>query len=258
MVEPLPASLLISQGSCCSNGCQNCPYLDCQGNRHQKGTTRLAPRYQRWVLFDFDGTLADSLPLQLEAYQVMAQRHGWPTGSPQLIQQLRDSSLKEVIQTLGIPLWRVPFLLREGRAVLKNRWSEVEVFPGMKTSLEDLSQAGWNLGVVTANTSEIVKDILSRERCLHLFQIIESEPHLWKKASRLQNLIKKQGWNPKNVWYVGDEVRDLEAAHQVGIRPLGVGWGMNAPERLEQTGSPVVTNPQDLVHWITEHSNEVV
>lgn len=43
--EPLSADILILQGSCCGNGCLNCPYLTETGERHVKGTTLINQKY---------------------------------------------------------------------------------------------------------------------------------------------------------------------------------------------------------------------
>jgi phosphoglycolate phosphatase len=250
---PLSAETLLAQGACCGNGCQNCPYLNAQGLPHVKDTQTRTPKFQNWILFDFDGTLADSLPLQKQAFSELARQNGWPEISEDDFRKLRRLSLKDALLELKIPLWRVPGLLKAGQKLLHQRWGEAKVFPGISEALDSLSQSGFQLGIVTSNTTSAVDIVLKNANIQEYFSFVVAEPHLWGKANRLRKLVKQHGWNTNRIWYVGDEVRDLEAAQDTGLTGIGVTWGLNDAEILANTGAPIVDTPQNLVHWIQTH-----
>lgn len=253
--EPLPAQVLIAQNACCGNCCYHCPYQDLRGRRQRKGITRLAPKWQRWIFFDFDGTLADSIGLQLQAYAVLQKKYGWKQLTQSEFSELRKKSIREVIRQQGIPFWRVPNLLAEGQKLLQSRWPEVSLFAGWEDCIPELRSQGFSLGIVTSNTRLVVEQVLARTKIRHHFRIIEAEPKLWNKGKRLKTVVKKLQLNPRQVWYVGDELRDLEAAAEAQIQSVAVGWGLNTPESLQATGVPLLSEPYDLVHWMQQYGN---
>ena len=58
----------------------------------------------------------------------------------------------------------------------------------------------------------------------------------------------KQALHPSNVLYVGDEVRDIEAAKKAGIRIAAVTWGYNSKKALEAYKPDyLVTKPEELL-----------
>lgn len=251
--QPLSPALLISQNACCGNGCRNCPYRNSQGQKNIKGTTQLAPEWQRWILFDFDGTLADTLELQLSAYQELQKKYGWKELTRQDLTTLREKPLRQAIREQGISLWRLPRFLAEGRDLLQKRWHTVVLYPEWGEVLAQLKESGYKLGIVTSNTRVVVENILERTQTRKYFQVIESEPQLWGKGRRLKKLVHERRWNPHHVWYVGDEIRDIEAARQASVNMVAVAWGLNTPESLQAQNVPLLHTPKDLIHWMHLH-----
>lgn len=204
------------------------------------------------MIFDFDGTLADSFEIQKLALQTLAQRHNWPLISDEEFAELREKSLKDILKSRRIPLWRVPFLMQEGRKIIAEQWGSVQIFPGIQDMLLELRTEGYELGILTSNTREVVEIVLKNAGIRSYFFLIVAEPNLWGKDKRLKQLISVHNWNPQRVWYVGDEVRDLEAAQKAGTRHIGVSWGLNSANALALTKSPVVNSPKELIHWIQQ------
>ena len=252
--QPLSADILLSQKSCCGNGCRNCPYVDSHGRKNQKGSTQVAGRWQKWVIFDFDGTLADSFQLQKYALQTLAERYNWPLVTDEEFAKLREKSLKEILKSRRIPLWRVPFLMQEGQKIIANEWESVQLFAEIPEMLRALKQSDFQLGVLTSNTKDVVQTVLKNSGVRKEFSLVIAEPNLWGKHRRLQKLIQVHSWNPRIIWYVGDEVRDLEAAQKAGVQPLGVGWGFNSPQALQRTQSAVIQSPKELIHWVKQNT----
>lgn len=202
--------------------------------------------HDSWVIFDFDGTLANSLPLQLEVYKVLAQRHSWPE-----VPLNQDLSLKEMFRERGIPLWQAPQLIREGREIIGNRWQEVSLYPGIEEALQQLVQLGFKLGVLTSNTKEVVETVLGKN-CLTLFSWIEAEPKLWGKSRRIKHFCRQKQLAASRVFYVGDEIRDAQAARAARVRAVGVSWGLNSAKSLASMVETVAHTPKELVHWLEQ------
>ncbi len=228
------------------------------GSPHKKGTLRLAPEYQKVILFDFDGTLADSLPLQHEALQILAARHNWPLISAEEYTKLRKQGIRAALASRGIPLWRLPFLIREGQEIIKNRWKEVSIFSETASVLSKLHNTGYTLGIITSNTKPVVQQVLSEQKVLHFFEHIVAERNLWKKHIHIEKLCKTNEWKRENIWYVGDEIRDMEAAKTAHIQAVGVGWGLNTPETLSQHTSNVVTTRKELLEYFLQPNDKTL
>lgn len=241
--EPLSTEILLKQGICCGNKCHHCPYLP----RHSAGSQQVAPRYQRWIWFDFDGTLADSFQIQWEIFQDLAKKYGSKPLLQEKKEEYRNLSAKEFLQAMGIPWWRVVGLLKEGRERYFERIEEVRIFPGWAKVLSQLSQS-YQLGIITSNSFEIAQTVLKRESIDHHFSFIQSNLNLWGKHRTFAQTLRRHQLFPLQVQYVGDEVRDVEAARKVGITCWAVNWGFNSPKRLLQAHPQgLLQQPKDLL-----------
>lgn len=184
----------------------------------------------RYVIFDFDGTLADSLPFLLSCLGELARTHGFRQPAPEEWPQLRAASLTGLLDSLGIPLWRVPRIARHYRRLLAQRGDQVAPFAEISQALDRLQTSGLQLGLATSNSAAAVHQVLPQAG--HLFPDGEFDISLLGKARRLARLIRRQGVAPADALYVGDELRDLQAACRAGLGCAAVAWGYGCPTTL--------------------------
>lgn len=111
------------------------------------------------VLFDFDGTIADSLQLVVDIYRDLL--HDDRELTPQELDMLRKLSAQRVAKELGVSLWRAPLLLRRGRKIMHSRITEVEPFADMPETIAALHARGHVLQVVSSNSVENVRAFLA-------------------------------------------------------------------------------------------------
>ena len=64
----------------------------------------------RLAIFDFDGTLADSLPWFRSVFNGVAQRYGFRALDDAEFEKLRGVGNREIIRRLGVPLWKMPMI----------------------------------------------------------------------------------------------------------------------------------------------------
>lgn len=184
----------------------------------------------RYVIFDFDGTLADSLPFLLSCLGELARTHGFRQPASEEWPQLRAASLNGLLDSLGIPLWRVPRIARHYRRLLAQRGDQVAPFAEIPQALDRLQTSGLQLGLATSNSAAAVHQVLPQAG--HLFPDGEFDIPLLGKARRLARLIRRQGVAPADALYVGDELRDLQAARRAGLGCAAVAWGYGCPATL--------------------------
>lgn len=209
------------------------------------------------ILFDFDGTLADTLDAIVKITNRLSLEFGYQPVSPEDILQLKQLSSKEIIQQSGVSLFQLPFLLRKVRTELNREIQSFSLIPGMKEVLIELHQQGNHLGIVTSNALENVHLFLENNEVHNLFDFIYSEMKIFGKSKVIKRFLKREGLKPDEVVYVGDETRDIEAAHQTQIKMIAVSWGFNSPEILASHQPDfLIHTPPELI-TVVEHLKQL-
>ncbi len=204
------------------------------------------------IIFDFDGTIADSLEMVLTISNRLAGEFGYPPTCSQDIKRLKNLSSREILQQSKVPFFRLPFLLRRLRCELNREICTLQPVPGMKEVLLNLKQQGHRLGIVTSNSRENVMAFLAAQGMEELFDFISSGFTIFGKGKVIQRIIQQHHLEPATVFYVGDETRDIEAAKKIQIRAIAVSWGFNSREVLaEQDPDFLIHHPQELVEIVT-------
>jgi phosphoglycolate phosphatase-like HAD superfamily hydrolase len=193
---------------------------------------------QRAVIFDFDGTIADSLRAVIDVFEDLTGRTERFTNEQ--IEAFREFSLPELMRELKIPKWKVPILLLRGRTMMHQHLHGIPVHQGMAKALEQLHADGIPLYVLSSNSTENVESYLAWHKLSHLFAGAYGGASLLGKAPRLLKLIDEQHIDVTRSWYVGDETRDVSAARAVGLHSASVAWGYNTYRALEHKGPDVI------------------
>lgn len=183
----------------------------------------------RLALFDFDGTLADTLPFFLEVYDQVAVRYGFRRITEEQKKSFRLLHTRQVLKELGIPTWKLPFVARTFLSLLSQNQKPVPLFEGVPAMLQHLRQAGVILTIVTSNAKANVDKILGPD-LVSLFDHFECGMSIFGKAPRLARILKKTGCPPDKAVAIGDQLTDLDAARKLGIPFGAVTWGYAAPE----------------------------
>jgi phosphoglycolate phosphatase len=199
---------------------------------------------KKLIVFDFDGTLADIEPIFLKVYAVVAERYKLPAITEEELPALRSIGAKEFItDRLKISFWKLPFVLRSAMAEYKKYRSEIQMFPGAKECIEALKQVGIRVGVLSSNDVKNIQEILNRTE-IQVDFIQHSS--LFGKAKSLTKILKEEGCSANDMWYIGDELRDIEACQKAGVPIVSVSWGLNSPELLQQHTEYVVSTFTEL------------
>jgi phosphoglycolate phosphatase len=201
----------------------------------------------RLVIFDFDGTLADSVAWFLGGFQEMAERHGFRAVDAARLEELRGFSGREVLRELDLPLWKVPSIAKEMRSRMAARAEEISLFAGVDALLRGLRDKGVGAAIVTSNSQENVFRILGAENAA-LIQSFECGAAVFGKKSKLRKILKAGGVPAREVLCVGDEIRDAEAARAVGLDFIGVSWGYTKPEALRaHSTAALFSTPEEIL-----------
>jgi len=203
----------------------------------------------RTFIFDFDGTLADTLEESRLIYNRMAPDYSLREVAAEELQHLRHLSLKELLVHLGIPKRRVPVLIGRGTAMMRGNISKLQLISGMAEVLPVLRQNVKSFGILTSNATANVDLFLRAHGLRDLFDFISSTSKLTGKAKHLRAIRKTFSLQAEEMVYVGDEIRDIKASKKAGIHVAGVTWGFNSRESL------AAEYPEHLLDHPTEFLN---
>ncbi len=138
-----------------------------------------------------------------------------------------------------MPLWKVPAIARHMRAAKASALSAIPLFPGVDDMLRRLSDGCVRLAMVSSDSEENVRATLGPVNA-GLIGHYACEASLFGKPAHLRRVLKLSGVPARDALYIGDEVRDADAARRVGIPFGAVTWGFAAPEALRATTPAVM------------------
>ncbi|MBD2360246.1 HAD-IA family hydrolase [Anabaena minutissima FACHB-250] len=201
---------------------------------------------QKVIIFDFDGTIADTVDALVSIANRLAIEFGYIQITPDQLTLLKNLSSREIIKYSGVSLFKIPFLVKKVKAELKDKIQGLKPIPGMKESLVELKDHGYQLGIITSNAKDNVTAFLTINELDNLFEFIYSGVTIFGKTTIINNVLKQKQLKPQTVIYVGDETRDIEASKKANIKVVAVTWGFNSPEILAKQ------NPDFLIHKPSE------
>jgi phosphoglycolate phosphatase len=182
------------------------------------------PNNSKLIVFDFDGTLADTLGALMRISNRLAPEFGYAQIDDDRFAELKYLSAWEVIKLTKVALWKLPFLIKRVKEEFPKEVQNVKLFPDAIELLNALKAKGYRLGIVSSNAESNIRALLKQNQVEHLFD---------QKA---------------NVVYIGDEIRDIQAARSSEVRVISVGWGFNAPLALiDKQPDLFITKPLALI-----------
>lgn len=187
-------------------------------------------RYQL-LIFDFDGTLADSARWMIRTMNDLADQFGWRKVSDREIEVLRGKSNMEIVRYLGVPMWKLPSIAAEMRRRIARDIDQIGLFAGTDALLRSLDEAGLKLAVVSSNSESNVRRVLGVDNASRI-DAFECSASIFGKSQQLRAVMKRLGVTPPATLCVGDETRDIEAAREAGAASGAVMWGYAAPDVL--------------------------
>jgi len=199
------------------------------------------------IIFDFDGTLADTY----EEIKKIVNDLQYPKIKNINFEEVRDKGIRKMVKEAEIPLWKLPRFSYDVLKKLKEKKS-TKIFPGTKIILNELVQ-DYKIGIVSSSSKENIEQTLKKKKIFGLFEFIYSDSSLFGKDKVLKRMLKNNNLNPNEILYVGDEDRDILAAKKVGIKIIAVTWGFNSKERLLFNNPDyIVDSPREITRILNK------
>jgi len=184
------------------------------------------------VIFDFDGTLGNSLPWLRSVVNDVALVYGFKQLNDEEVELLRSMNFADILNYLAVPKWKVPAIAAHVRIKMAESIEEIPLFPGVEDAIKQLAEIDCTLAVVSSNSEPNIRSVLGAGLSNHMVGF-ECGVSLFGKSKKLRKVIRNVGrsGNQRTI-YVGDEVRDIDAAKDAGILSTSVTWGYGKSDML--------------------------
>ena len=220
--------------------------------------TRTIPmQAPRAILFDLDGTLADTAPDLAAAVNYLRTVRGMePT--PYAI--LRPTASAGARGMIGAAFGLTP--ADDGYETLRLEWFDryqcamavhSTLFDGVPELIDGLAAAGIAWGVVTNKPARFTDPLIPQIGLAHAGCIVSGDttPHSKPHPAPLFEGAQRLGIAPEQCWYVGDDLRDIEAGRAAGMVTVACAWGYcGSVEPVAWGADYLVETPLDLLRAV--------
>lgn len=189
------------------------------------------PSY-KLAIFDFDGTLGDTMAWFLDASDAMAAQFGFVPIDRSNLDNLRHKSAREMMRIHKVPLLKLPMLARHVQAMMQADAGSIRLFAGVEEMLRAVHGAGVKIAVVSSNSEANIRIVLGPELS-SLIDMFDCGASVFGKARKFRKVIKVLGVKPSETVSIGDETRDIDAGRKARLATAGVAWGYTQPAALE-------------------------
>lgn len=209
----------------------------------------------KFIVFDFDGTIADTLPFSFQKFLEIARLLQIDDlTDKEIINEIRSKSYQELLKDNFKRSWlKIPFVIsaiKNMQVELEKEMENIKFFPGVKKLLFDLKKAGYKLAIISSNRVENINKFIKHNK-INIFDFIHGKTDLFGKAGYLEKFLNDFKLEKSEVIYAGDEIRDVEACHKVGIKIIGVSWGLHTIKALKKAGVDyLVKKPSEILQII--------
>jgi phosphoglycolate phosphatase len=207
----------------------------------------------RAVLFDFDGTLADTAPDLARALNRLRVARGLAQLPLERLRPHASSGARGLLEAgLGIlpdhpefNALRDEFLKYYASAICV----ETRLFPGVEGLLQEIEKRELRWGIVTNKSARFTREVvaaLDLERRAACVVSGDTTPHLKPHPASLLHAAKELALDPAACVYLGDDLRDIQAARAAGMRSVAVEWGYGVGLPAWQADA-IIARPADLI-----------
>jgi len=208
----------------------------------------------RAVLFDFDGTLADTAADLVAALNRLRAVRSMPEIPLEKLRPFASAGARGLIVAgFGILTEHPDFKdMREEflRYYAESICVETKLFPGMDTLLGEIEARGLRWGIVTNKSTSLTRKLVATMGLKPACVVCgDTTLHLKPHPASLLHAANELRLEPRDCLYLGDDLRDILAAHAAGMSSVAVEWGYG-DDWKDWNADAVIRRPMDLIEHL--------
>lgn len=202
-----------------------------------------------WIVFDFDGTLADTSDYIYSLFKKYSSEFGLGEFTPHDWEMLRDRGLKAMAAQFKIPILKVMPMIVKFRKAMHEGIGHFDLIPGIDSLIAGLKRQNFGLGIASSNSEENINKFLDLKN-IKIFDFVYGGGSIFGKDRLLKEMLKKENLSRESVIYIGDEIRDVEAARKAGIKIIAVTWGLSSRKALQREKPDYIADTPEEIYSI--------
>ena len=197
------------------------------------------------VVFDFDGTIANTNPLVPEIINEVLDCYNKPLLSQIEIEEFLRMHWKDAVKKYGIKFYELPKFALAAQKAMREKIHQVDLFENIKEVLDYLSKL-YTTSIISLNSKENIQEVINKHNIETIEEVFSTKGKLTKKKT-LRKYIKKYNIHEHEILYIGDELGDIIACKENNIKIIAVTWGYDSREILS-SGNPdyLVDSPLEI------------
>lgn len=211
----------------------------------------------RAILFDLDGTLADTAPDLAAAMNRLQLERGLATTPYHALRPFASAGARGLIAVAfglkpdddGYEALRIAFLDNYAASLAEKS----SLFDGVSVLLKDLDQRGLAWGVVTNKAARFTDILIPQIGLQDAGCVISGDTTAYPKPhpAPLLEAARRLNLQPQDCWYVGDDLRDIQAGRAAGMPTVAAAWGYcGHAEPITWEADALSTTPGELMTLI--------
>ena len=135
----------------------------------------------------------------------------------------------ERLQTLNIPIYKIPLFANDFTKQYRNSLHNINLVAGVRELLIELNKRGYQLAIVSSNSENIIKDYLAQNQ-LEVVKTVLHSTNILNKDRVIKKVLSLHNFTVQEAIYVGDEFKDLKTCKRLGIKIIWADWGYDILE----------------------------
>lgn len=177
------------------------------------------------IIFDFDGTAADSTAVFASAWNTLAQKYKFKGIELKEIDTLKKLSISERSKLFDFPMYKLPMILPQFYKLYRQSLNDVHLFEGMKEVLIEIDKRGYKILIISSNSKENILEFLKMNG-IHCVADVLCSNRIFGKDKVMKKFLKEANVDSSDVVYIGDEQRDIVACKKIWCTNYLGGMGL--------------------------------
>ncbi|MCX6738130.1 MAG: HAD hydrolase-like protein [Candidatus Parcubacteria bacterium] len=205
--------------------------------------------FNKIILFDFDGVIADSFDIAFEVQKIVH-----PGLTPDGYRDFFNGNINDWSKNL-VKNEEAKKINQKFANIYIPRMKEVKIMEGIREAIIELEKS-YKLVIISSSITSPIGDWLERNNIANYFDLIMGNDIHTSKIEKIKMIFEKYKAGPENCVFITDTIGDMKEAFKMGIKSIGVVWGFQDKEKLaKEKPFAIAEKPKDLVLVIKEYFN---